>query len=145
MAYTKNENLAQEICQLSLAIASGVTSVDIGSTQYHRTFTGGNWLKLAFTLGTAFFSEIEKKAAAGNYFAQKLVCFYPGEDEDCLEDFDALFNVPIIVIIIYTSGQMKLFGDKENPVKLTKKLDIGKKTGRQLSFTRNGDMAYWLE
>jgi len=151
MAFTKNENLAQEICTINYALVSEILSVNVGTTPYRRsvtflTFPSGNaWKTIYFTPGTALFSEKEKIAAAGNYFAQELVCFYPGEDEDNIEDFDAILNVPIIMYYIYNNGQIKLFGDLDNPVKLIKNLDVGKKTGRQLSFVRGGDVCYWFE
>lgn len=148
MAQTKNENRSQRIFKIYYQYNLNVASINEGSTQFKRiiTFNGSyGWELFYHTPGTAFFKEPKKDTDAGLLYNQKLDFYYPGEDEGNIENF-INFAKPVIIKIVYTSGQMKIIGDKENPVKIYDDLNIGDKSGRNINIEHESiDPAFWLE
>jgi hypothetical protein len=144
----KNTNLAQRICGIYYANTENVSSVNEGSDRWNKTvsFSSGTWTEIKFTPGTGKFSEQNSDSKNGNLFNQSLEFFFPGEDESNSEDFNSILNQPVLVKIVYTSGQEKLIGSIENPCKLKTTLNVGNATGRKIMAERTSDQtAFWLE
>jgi len=148
---TKNENLAQEICSVFYEFIRNVESIAQGSVtgavSTSRTVTfksGGAWNEIKFTPGSAKLSETPSRESAGSVYDQQLVFSVPGEDSASLQDMDDIIDQPILVRIVYTSSQVKLLGSLDNPAKLRDKLNIGGTSGRDITISRSGDRAYWL-
>jgi len=149
MSQVKNTNLAQTIAKIYYAFVSEIDSINQGTTKKHKTVTfvsGAAWRSLYFSPGSANYSEPGKDTNAGKIYEQKLSAFYPGEDEGNVFNFTILENRPIVVKIVYSSGQVKIMGNKTNYAELSDNLNINQKTGHSIIITRTDfDKAFWLE
>ena len=126
-----------------------IDSISNGSTSKHKTVSfndGKAWKEIYFTPGSANYSEPPKKNDAGIIYNQKLTAFHPGEDENNVIDFSNLENRPLIIKVLYSSGQMKLVGNKINYAELSDALNINQKTGHAITILREDyNKAFWLE
>lgn len=147
----KNNNLAQNIVKVFFALPETVESELVGSSPYHRKIifkTGYDWEEIPISPNSGKFKEPASSKAAGTLYKQTLDAFYPGEDESDLELFNKLDNRPILIKLVYSSGQTKLIGNNSgSKPKLLSSLAIGSgKSGRSLKFSGNDThAAYWLE
>ena len=145
---TKNENLASEICKIYYEFIRNVDSIDDGSDQYHKTITfksGGAWNEIKFTAGSATMNQQGSHDSPGKIYDQSITASIPGEDDDSISDISAIADQPVLIKVVYTSGQEKLIGNLDNPAKIMDTGMIGGKQNIQLNITRRGDKSFWLE
>lgn len=149
MSLPKNQYLAQTIVKLFYAFAYEIDTITDGSTNKSKvvTFnTGKDWKEIYFTPASANYSEPGKETDAGTMYEQKLTAFHPGEDAENPYDFEYFIARPLVLKIVYSSGQMKLLGNKTNYVELSDNFNVSGKTGRTLDFIiQDYQKAFWLE
>lgn len=136
MSIEKNTNLAQVIAKIYYAFTYEIASVNAGSSDFHKTVTfksGYNWKLIFFTSGSADLKETPNKSDAGIAYKQKLNLFFPGEDESNTQLFNDLNQKPLVLKIVYSSGQIKLMGSLLSPAELNEELSVSKKTGHSIS------------
>ena len=140
MSISKNTNLAQKICDVYYTPLKYVNDITVSNNIYNVIFTSGKtWNKFPFTIGSAKYKEIHKHKSAGEIFSQELKIFFPGDDDSNSYNFDTIIDVPMLIKIVYTSKQTKLFGTIQNPVKMFQTLNVGNTTGSTFSFKRTGE------
>lgn len=143
MIIEKNENLANRICSVYIALCSNISNVAEGySGQYFRSvvFLTGSWNEIYFTKGTASYEEPAKDSASGILYNQALKIFFPGSDPDNMEEFEAYIGKPIVVKFKYNNGKEKIIGDLDNPAKMLPSYSVGNKTGRVFDIKRQSEL-----
>lgn len=142
MSLEKNQNLANKICKVAIALCSNVDSINQGASgEFYRSvvFSSGTWEDIPFTPGTANYDEPAKDTANGILYNQALQIFFPGSDPENLEFLNSYTGKPIIIKITYSNGNEKIIGDKNNPAKLLPSYSVGGKTGRNFDFRRQSN------
>jgi hypothetical protein len=140
----KNSNLASKICKVEISLCSNIDSISEGSSgENYRSVTlrtGCTWEEIEFTKGSATFEEPAKDTSSGITYAQALKLFFPGCDLGNVASLRQYVGKPIVVKITYTSGIIKLVGDKNNPAKLLPSYQDGDKTGTIFDIRRQSTL-----
>jgi hypothetical protein len=98
---------------------------------FHKAITltnSGSWRTLYFSPGTAEFSEVQKIEDAGSLFTQTLRFVFPGEDDSNSSSFDFFLRRPLVTLIQYSSGVIKIIGSQERPGFMLKSQKTDSKT-----------------
>lgn len=136
----KNSNLASKICKVEISLCSNIDSISVGSSgENYRIVTlktDCTWEEIEFTKGSAVYEEPAKDYPSGLLFAQALKMFFPGSDVSNIDSLNLYAGKPLVIKITYTSGIIKLVGDKNNPAKMLPSYQDGDKTGTYFDFRR---------
>lgn len=126
----------QNIIKIDIALMSWLNQVKAGIHSIDVEFVSGkSWYELQFTPGTGDFSEKSKNSEAGVSYTSELKCNIPGDREDILNDILNLENRELMVRFAYNTGEIKVIGIPDFPVKMTSDLSVNKSGLYKLTFS----------
>lgn len=96
---------------------------------------GKTWEEIMFTSGSGAFSEKPKQSDAGISYTQEVQCNIASDNKEILSMIDKLEHSDIVIRVMYNSGEWKVFGIQNIPVKLETEIDVRKSGGYKLTFS----------
>jgi len=138
MALIKNKNLVPIICGVSYILMEDIQSFNPGtdiSTRYITFQENKKPQGIYYGVGSAEFTEDEKQDDPGSLFEQRLKIIFPGEDRTNAMTFIGLINRPVVILLKYSTGLIKIMGCPDNPaILLTKHQISSKQSNKELDF-----------
>lgn len=128
----------QHITRIDIAFINWLNKIRYSPRYINIEFIPGkNWIELGFTPGSGDFSEKSKTTEAGTTYTSELQCKIPGDRNEILNDILNLESRELIVLISYNTGERKVIGMPEFPVKMTSDLSVNKSGLYQVTFSCN--------
>jgi len=136
---SKNTVLVQ-ICKVFYQYLENVASItDNGNGSATVAFNGQlKWEEIYFTAGSIGLAVEQKRDnEAGIYYNHKFSAKHPGENTD-VTTWREIVRHELLIKLEYNTGDEKLIGNADNPVRIDESYKSGHTTGREVSFEWDG-------
>jgi hypothetical protein len=97
-----------------------------------------SWNDLYATPGSISFNEKSEDTPSGTLYKKDVVLSFPGIDPMAQDEFYRLNRIPLILLLFYQDGTIRVVGDPQEPVKLLADHESTRRTGFNITFLSQG-------
>lgn len=140
MSLKKYPGSPPEIFKLQYAFASDINTImkvsSFATVIELKEFK--SWNDLYATPGSVSFNEKSEDTPSGTLYKRDVVCSFPGIDPLAQDEIFRLNRVPLILLMFYQDGTIRVVGNLEEPVKLLADHESTRRTGFNITFLSQG-------